>query len=176
MKTSSPDSVVRQWSIIADIVKLSQTDKVQLIKTLNLHPGLGYTIYRWDCKPNSLHLLHSGTRHWVKQGWQSKGSQSPKYFGMCCPIKHTARNLGSSSRYSAPKLTFYYLVPFSATCNKFNTSRLVKGEVILKDLTKPELLFLPLAWGKRKTKRFIWGVFLLELNCLSVEPEKLLII
>lgn len=94
LKTSSPDSVVRQWSITADIVKALQTDKVQLIKTLILHPGLGHTTYRWDCKPNSLNLLHSGTRHWGKQGWESKWSQ----FGMCCPIQHTARNSGDQAQ------------------------------------------------------------------------------
>lgn len=90
---------------------------------------------------------------------------------------HSKKLRGSSSRYSSPELTFYCFVPSSATCNKCNTIRLGKGEVIiLKGLAKPELLFLPLAWWKRKTNRINWGVFLLELNCQSEKPEKLLII
>lgn len=81
LKTSSPDSVVRQRSIIADIVKPLQTDKVQLINTLILHAVLGYTTYRWDCKPNSLNLLHSGTQHWVKQGENQSEVQAQNTLG-----------------------------------------------------------------------------------------------
>lgn len=103
-------------------IKALQTDKVQLIKTWILHPGLGYTTYRRDCKPNSLNLLQSGTPPWVKQGQRIKVKTKPKIVWDVLPnTTHSKKCRGSSSRYSSPKLTFYCFVPSSATRNKYKT-------------------------------------------------------